>query len=294
VSPWDDQRREDPFITEGAKGIYRASDRSAPYNLMSNLTDISKTMKKISGRPDDYLPFGNPSKNPKGRPAKTISANFGNHTTNWIFQGGKYENQNSFAADGDHFPADQVLVLRVQIGDAGYTDPAGYPVARDEVRRHRRCAAVHQGSGRARHLGQEGPQVTPHPQSQGVVTWSYLPVAPGSSWCRLFEGNVAFHQVARPHKSEELRPSARLRPTPSPPPAAVPSLRGCGSPPSTSAPGRDAQDGVMVEVLPGMLLVATPGLLDPNFSDSVVLILDVDPEGTVGRGHQPTFRRGGG
>jgi putative transcriptional regulator len=40
--------------------------------------------------------------------------------------------------------------------------------------------------------------------------------------------------------------------------------------------------GVMVEVLPGMLLVATPGLLDPNFSDSVVLILDVDPEGTVG------------
>ncbi|MEI2714681.1 MAG: DUF3048 domain-containing protein [Nocardioides sp.] len=117
-----------PFITEGAKGIYRASDRSAPYNLMSNLTDISKTMKKISGRPDDYLPFGNPSKNPKGRPAKTISANFGNHTTNWIFQGGKYENQNSFAADGDHFPADQVLVLRVQIGDAGYTDPAGYPV----------------------------------------------------------------------------------------------------------------------------------------------------------------------
>jgi putative transcriptional regulator len=32
----------------------------------------------------------------------------------------------------------------------------------------------------------------------------------------------------------------------------------------------------------GMLLVATPSLLDPNFADTVVLLLDVDAEGALG------------
>ena len=38
---------------------------------------------------------------------------------------GGYVNENTYAADGDEFPADSVLVLRVKIGDAGYKDPAG-------------------------------------------------------------------------------------------------------------------------------------------------------------------------
>lgn len=33
---------------------------------------------------------------------------------------------------------------------------------------------------------------------------------------------------------------------------------------------------------PGMLLVATPQLLDPNFADTVVLLLDVDDNGALG------------
>jgi putative transcriptional regulator len=36
------------------------------------------------------------------------------------------------------------------------------------------------------------------------------------------------------------------------------------------------------EVRAGMLLVATPDLLDPNFSDTVVLMLEVDGEGALG------------
>jgi putative transcriptional regulator len=36
------------------------------------------------------------------------------------------------------------------------------------------------------------------------------------------------------------------------------------------------------EVVPGMLLVATPQLLDPNFIDTVVLMLDVDEGGALG------------
>lgn len=38
----------------------------------------------------------------------------------------------------------------------------------------------------------------------------------------------------------------------------------------------------MTVVRPGMLLVATPVLLDPNFSDTVVLMLDVDEHGALG------------
>jgi putative transcriptional regulator len=40
--------------------------------------------------------------------------------------------------------------------------------------------------------------------------------------------------------------------------------------------------GGMGEVVPGMLLVATPVLLDPNFADTVVLMLDVNEEGALG------------
>ena len=38
----------------------------------------------------------------------------------------------------------------------------------------------------------------------------------------------------------------------------------------------------MTEVRAGMLLVATPALMDPNFVDAVVLLLDVDDEGALG------------
>ena len=36
------------------------------------------------------------------------------------------------------------------------------------------------------------------------------------------------------------------------------------------------------ELRAGMLLVATPALLDPNFADTVVLLLDVDDDGALG------------
>ncbi|KRB77035.1 hypothetical protein ASE01_09740 [Nocardioides sp. Root190] len=36
------------------------------------------------------------------------------------------------------------------------------------------------------------------------------------------------------------------------------------------------------EIAPGTLLLATPGLLDPNFADTVVLLLDVNEEGALG------------
>jgi putative transcriptional regulator len=41
-------------------------------------------------------------------------------------------------------------------------------------------------------------------------------------------------------------------------------------------------DGHMQQVASGMLLVATPALQDPNFVDTVVLLLDVNEEGALG------------
>ena len=38
----------------------------------------------------------------------------------------------------------------------------------------------------------------------------------------------------------------------------------------------------MSQPVAGMLLVATPALVDPNFADSVVLLLDVDENGALG------------
>jgi putative transcriptional regulator len=48
-------------------------------------------------------------------------------------------------------------------------------------------------------------------------------------------------------------------------------------------PGEDPDAGApLAGLAAGMLLVATPVLLDPNFSETVVLLLDVDEDGVLG------------
>ena len=117
------------FYGEGAAGFSRAGDRSAPYNLMANLTDLLDAQKPMEeARPDDYLPWGEEADLPRGKKATSVDASFGNHVTSWAYRDGGYVNDNSFAAPDDQFPTDTVLVLRVEVGDAGYTDPAGNPV----------------------------------------------------------------------------------------------------------------------------------------------------------------------
>ena len=145
-----------PFVTEGAKGVYRDNARSAPYNLFADLKTIAGGIKG-GDAPEPYLAFGEEGDAAGGKPARTVSAAFGNHTTTWQFQGGKYVNTNSYAAEGDAFPATTVLALKVQIGDAGYRDPAGYPVPGDQVRGQGPGAAVPRRQGRARHLDQGRP-----------------------------------------------------------------------------------------------------------------------------------------
>jgi hypothetical protein len=116
-------------FTEGATGFFREGSRSAPYNLMMHLNELVKTLKH-GDRPTSYLPFAEDATAfPHGVKASGLDAVFSfSSTTHWVFEGGKYVNTNSNAAEGDRYSPDTVLVLRVRVGDAGYRDPAGNPV----------------------------------------------------------------------------------------------------------------------------------------------------------------------
>jgi hypothetical protein len=117
------------FFSEGGPGYFRDSGRSAPYNLMVNLPQLAKTVKKKAVVPASYLPWGDESDFTGGRKARSIDAVFSrSHTTSWRYKGGKYHNDNSFADAKSRFVPDSVLVVRVRQGDAGYLDPAGNKV----------------------------------------------------------------------------------------------------------------------------------------------------------------------
>lgn len=135
-----------PFYNEGDPGLGRDSSRSAPYNLFADLQAVGEDAATDAARPQDYLPWGAAEDLPKGQPAKKIAASFGGgHTTNWTFDGSGYVNENTYAAAGDEFPADTVLVLRVQVGDAGYLDPAGNPVPETKLEGKGEAMLFHDG-----------------------------------------------------------------------------------------------------------------------------------------------------
>ncbi len=117
------------FFGEGSKGVYRESTRAAPYNVFSNLATIADQTENPAGRPADYLPWGAESAFTGSRAVTTFDVSFGSgRTSQWRYDGATYVNLNSYAAADDQFPASSVLVLKADVGDAGYRDPAGNPV----------------------------------------------------------------------------------------------------------------------------------------------------------------------
>jgi hypothetical protein len=115
------------MVTEGAPGYYRGPGY-APYNLFMDVDRLVKPMKALSRTPAPYLPFGDKGL-PKGKPAKRFTAVFStSSSSSFELREGRYVNTDSNAAGGDDFVPDTVVVLRVEVGDAGYRDPAGYPV----------------------------------------------------------------------------------------------------------------------------------------------------------------------
>jgi hypothetical protein len=115
-------------VSEGGPGFARDGSRSAPYNLFMSLPALARTLKDTTP-PANYFSWGEEGDFPEGKRARSIAATFsGLHTTSWKYRGGTYVNLNSHAAAGDRFRPATVLVLRVEVGDAGYLDPAGNPV----------------------------------------------------------------------------------------------------------------------------------------------------------------------
>lgn len=116
--------------TRGAVGYVRDSRRAVPYNLMVHLDELAKTLAAADAAPSPYLPFRPEDDFPGGAPAPSIAAKFSpSHTTRWEYERGTgYVRPDSLAQPGHDFVADNVLVLRVKVGRAGYRDSAGSPV----------------------------------------------------------------------------------------------------------------------------------------------------------------------
>lgn len=114
-------------VTEGGRGFYRGAG-TAPYNLMMDVTKLVKPMKPLQQVPEPYLPFGDQPL-PKGTAAKQLTAVFSQASdSQFSYRGGGYVNTDGYTKQGADFVADTVLVLRVKVRPAGYTDPAGFPV----------------------------------------------------------------------------------------------------------------------------------------------------------------------
>ena len=134
-----------PFVTEGAKGVYRDDARSAPYNLFADLKTIAGGIKG-GDAPEPYLAFGEEADFAGGKPASdALGAPSATTPPRGSSRAANYVNTNSYAAQGDVFPADSVLALRVQIGDAGYRDPAGYPVPETKFEGKGQALLFHDG-----------------------------------------------------------------------------------------------------------------------------------------------------
>jgi Protein of unknown function (DUF3048) N-terminal domain/Protein of unknown function (DUF3048) C-terminal domain len=182
------------FYGEGSKGMYRSTERVAPYNLFVHLNDVAATTKTKATTPPNYLHWGTDGDMPKGIKATTVNAQFsGGHTTEWQFTNGSYHNLNSNAPAGDQFPATNILVLRVREGNAGYLDPAGNPVPETLLTGKGNALLFHDGRMVAGswHKGKLGRSPITLTTKKGAK----LTVPAGHTWIELVPvdgGNVVF------------------------------------------------------------------------------------------------------
>ena len=119
-----------PFIQEDeSRGFFRVGyPRVAPYNLLDRLSQTVTYFEKHAVRPAPYFDFSSPTTKLTGVKATRIAVQFsGYRTTRFTYTKGHYVNTNAYSGN-QPFLADNVLVLRVREGNAGYLDPAGNPV----------------------------------------------------------------------------------------------------------------------------------------------------------------------
>ncbi|HSI92208.1 MAG TPA: DUF3048 domain-containing protein [Jiangellaceae bacterium] len=114
-------------IAEGSAGFSRDQARGAPYNVS---VDLGATIDEAAGlgAPEQpYLEWADPDAElGAGEAVESVAVRFSTtHTTTWSWDGSGWQQADDLAAEGDEFAPETVLVLLVEIVDAGYTDPAG-------------------------------------------------------------------------------------------------------------------------------------------------------------------------
>lgn len=115
-------------LTQGTTDLFfRDESGVAPYNLFVHLARAAANPGgKWTAPTEPYLPFGDGSDFTGSITAKTIDAKFSDsHTTRWEYSDGGWTRPGSYAKPGDDFVTDNVLLLRVKVGDAGYVDASG-------------------------------------------------------------------------------------------------------------------------------------------------------------------------
>jgi DUF3048 family protein len=116
-------------LGEDSPGFERNSSRSVPYNLFAHLSQIADDPTgQWKPPPGPYFEFGEGNFT-TARSVSKITAQFSaSHTTDWVYTKTGWTRPGSNAQSGHEFAADNILLLRVRQGDAGYKDPAGNPV----------------------------------------------------------------------------------------------------------------------------------------------------------------------
>lgn len=114
-------------LSGGGNGLSRDHSRPAPYNVMLDPAEALASLPAGAAVPTGpYLPWGTP---PAGRPVGGADLTFSAaRTSSWTWSDGVWVLDGDHAADADRFGPATVLVLRVELRDAGYEDPAGNPV----------------------------------------------------------------------------------------------------------------------------------------------------------------------
>lgn len=107
--------------------FFRDESGVAPYNLFVQLSRAAANPGGKWTEPSDpYLPFGDANDFAGNITVRTIDAKFSDsHATRWEYSDQTWTRPGSYAKPGDDFVADNVLLLLVEVGDAGYVDASG-------------------------------------------------------------------------------------------------------------------------------------------------------------------------
>ncbi len=127
-----------PVVIEGDPGFSRATDRSAPYNLMLDLRALEATLP--AGRPPGpYLPFGELPTDVSSKPAGSVTLSWPNATSRFTYDPGTELWTLDGPSDPSGYSFTNVVALMLPVEFAGGRDASGTPIP----------TMVTEGTGRA-------------------------------------------------------------------------------------------------------------------------------------------------